>query len=351
MFYRTQGQPLTGHPAPGGHGGQPAAMAHQGPAPAGIPAAEDLPMSPSGRKKGSCLASLLNLLVALAVLAGAVYLTNPYHRLLGYLNPGIRFTVFAKQPPPEDFSKALSLIRESCFGELPELQKWQQPIRLQVQGDPTDRDREALARMAEAFSSLPGFPGLTITEEEGNATIIYAAKDNFKALAQQYGSGRFKRSFCTTRRLDGVICEAVIVLEPGGLQGYRNSVMLHECFHMIGFQSHPTDRESVLNTIGPVPSLSPTDQLAFRMVYDPGVSVGDSYDEIAAYFNGKKIEDYTGIPAVAEPGKIAAHTMGSCWQASEWRCHNSLLWAIGADGWGRLFCRGNRFRTFPAPMV
>lgn len=201
--------------------------------------------------------------------------------LWGYLNPGNDFQPFPAEGKG-DAEQALRQIKSMCFTESEILHKWSKPIRLKVKGSPGEKDIWALDKIIACFNEVPGFPGITKVESDENCTIVFTEPDNYAEYKELCEPEEYGRSFCSAYISQGAIQRAVIVIEPGGKQGYRNSVILHEMYHLLGFHTHTEDKNSILNTRGPVSGLSANDLLAFEMIYRPAVSAGATLEEFIA---------------------------------------------------------------------
>ena len=175
------------------------------------------------------------------------------------------------------------------------IQKWAEPMRIKVEGNPSDEDLKALNDIIDAFNSIGGFPGMQIVNSDENVRIIYTTKENFKSIENQILgiNADGNRSFCQSSFREGEIIKAIIVIEPDKFsQGYRNTIVLHEISHAIGFYNHVSDRTSIMTAKGPVPGLSKTDTLALKMLYNSDIPIGMPYSDFVDYYDNMTIEDF-----------------------------------------------------------
>lgn len=216
----------------------------------------------------------------------------------GYINPGWGFKVFVSDKLPPDFKTSLKIIEETTYSDNTGLVRWRTPVTMTYAGDPSDGDIETVKLMVEAFNTIPGFPGINLVSDYNNASITFATKENHEELKRQLNTT--DDSVCavqsTTYHHTGetFISAADILIAPGGMQGYRNSVILHECFHMVGFTGHTSHASSIINTLGPVPGLSAADKLAFMMIYCQDLTYETTLEDFKAYFGKTTVEEFTG---------------------------------------------------------
>lgn len=253
------------------------------------------PVQERPRKKSSFFKKLLGFLIIVAVFFGILTAVDRKSGLYGYMNPGFSFPVFNMKNTPDSYDDALTVIGQACFEDTDGLFKWTEPIRLLWAGTVSEKDFAALEQLIAAFNTVEGFPGIELVYEDENVVVCYADNDEeYQYFASLYPNAGSERSFCTMNiGLDGAIISAAVVLQPGGMQGYRNSVLAHEFFHLVGFMGHTDYRQSILNTTGPVFGLCDADILAFRMIYNPDIFPGTSYADIVAFYENTDIAFYT----------------------------------------------------------
>lgn len=228
----------------------------------------------------------------------ALFLLLNITNVVGYLNPGNHFHAFPAGTD-KNFDRALDLIKDCPFTQQSTLDKWTLPIKLRCEGNYTQKDTQALEEIVRAFNTVKGFPGIQMVESGENVLVSYVDRDELNTLRATYEVTEEDTSFCYHQTKDGRITGGAVVIFCDGLQGYRNSTVLHEFAHLIGFYSHTDQRQSILNTFGPVESLSSTDLLAFRMIYDPAVKPLDTYENIQAYYQTADIAEYS-VPGGSE---------------------------------------------------
>ena len=214
----------------------------------------------------------------------------------GFLNPGWTFNVL-NEKESDNFDEALAFINDSHFSDadVAGVQKWRTPMKIKVEGDPSDKDLKALNDIIDAFNSIDGFPGMQLVSSDENVRIIYTTKDNFERTRSQHigNSVGGDKSFCRSSTRDGEIIQSIIVIEPDKpSQGYRNTVVLHEMFHAVGFYKHVPRRDSIMSEVGPVPGLSQTDTLALKMLYNSDIPVGTSYSGFANYYSNSTVRGF-----------------------------------------------------------
>jgi hypothetical protein len=253
----------------------------------------------------------------------------------GVLNPGLTFNVL-NEKESDNFDEALAFLYDAQFADpdISGVQKWAEPMRIKVEGDPSDRDLKALNDIVNAFNNIDGFPGMQIVSiggsdsggssgnggsngdgsssgsnggnsggsggsgggsgggnSDANVRIIYTTKDNYERIKSQNDVDSYAKSFCRSSRIGGEIYQSVVVIEPDRpSQGYRNSIVLHEMSHAIGFYYHVSDKNSIMNDRGPVRGLSKTDTLALKMLYNSDIPIGMPYSEFADYYSSTTVK-------------------------------------------------------------
>jgi hypothetical protein len=183
------------------------------------------------------------------------------------------------------FMEGMFFIYEVQLSRVQTVEKWAAPIRIRYEGNPTKEDIAVLNQIIRDFNKINGFPGMKIVNQDENVLLIYAPKDALPEIQQKHNLGEIDKGICRRFSEEGEIKQAIIVIESDVDQDYKNSVVLHEFFHMIGFYSHSFDNTSIINRIGePVPKLSAVDTLAFRMLYHPEILIGMEYDEMNMFY-------------------------------------------------------------------
>ncbi len=255
---------------------------------------ENTPQKMSAKQTAVLL--VFGILVAGAITVGVLWQTNSF----GYLNQGMTFNVFSEKNTLTNFDDALDYIYISHFSSgilsrTTNVVKWNKPLKIKYDGDPTEKDIESLHKIVDAFNTVEGFPGMEIVDSGENVLVVYANEDNFADLVAPYRDvdQDRDRSVCSQKLKDGILYNATIIIEPNGAQGYKNSVVLHEFFHLVGFYHVEDFRGSIMDLSGPPSSLSEIDVLAFRMLYNPDIPVGMDYYHFEQYYLNADIEDFT----------------------------------------------------------
>lgn len=246
---------------------------------------------PSGSKRRKALVITIG---AVLILVAAVF---SFWLLWGYVNPGWNFKVFADgDKVPAKFDNTLKILGDTVYSEKDYLVRWANPIAIRYAGDPSKGDIETLEKICEAFNTIPGFPGITLVDFGENVLINFATKETHKQFQEQIGTE--DTSVCalysTTYHTSNYTfySKAELLIEPGGTRGFRNSVMLHECFHMVGFMGHTSYAKSILNNYLPVSGLCAADKLAFRVLYYPGIKIGTTYAAIENYAGEYTVDEF-----------------------------------------------------------
>ncbi|MDR2943893.1 MAG: DUF2927 domain-containing protein [Methanosarcinales archaeon] len=183
----------------------------------------------------------------------------------------------------------MNFIYETQLSRVQTIEKWASPIQIKYDGNPTKEDIAVLKQIIKEFNTIDGFPGMRIVSKNENVLLIYAPEEDLPEIRQEYDLSTFDKGICRRVSENGEIKSAVIVIESDIEQAYKNSVVLHEFFHLIGFYGHSYDETSVMNREGePLPKLSSVDTLAFEMLYHPEIKIGMAYEEMNAYYQDKE---------------------------------------------------------------
>ncbi len=261
------------------------------PPPAGNAAPHRAAKRPEGPVRAFVSGWFGGFVLAAVVLLGARFvLASPIPGLLGAETP---FDAFPARIEAASFRDAFDFLADCPYSKIDRLEKWTKPIKVRVEGLYDAEDLAVLESIVARFSSVKGFPGMSLVASGENVLVSYITMDSYAYYKKKYSASTTDESYCSHWASNGAYTKAGIVIRVDeGSHGYRNSVVLHEFFHLVGFQSHTTMRQSIVNAVGPVPSLSSVDLLAFRMLYDPAVKPLATLSQFEKAFEGKKASAY-----------------------------------------------------------
>ncbi|WNY25815.1 DUF2927 domain-containing protein [Methanolapillus millepedarum] len=245
--------------------------------------------TPQKQTAAQTIKGIVILVVVFAVIAVVLSQSGAF----AIINPGWGFKVL-NEKSSEDFDEALVFIYDTHFTKpsVSGVQKWATPIKIKVEGNPSEKDLNALNEIIAAFNTVDGFPGMQIVNSGENVKIIFTTNENYEQIRNMYTGDSFDKSFCDFNVRNGEIYQANIIMEPGGPQGYRNSVQLHEFSHMIGFYNHVDGKTSIMNYNNPVSGMSKTDTLAFKMLYNPEIPIGMPYFRMVDYYDSMTVDEF-----------------------------------------------------------
>ncbi|MDR2943612.1 MAG: DUF2927 domain-containing protein, partial [Methanosarcinales archaeon] len=209
-----------------------------------------------------------------------------------------KFHVLNEGDNAVSFNQGMDFIYEVQLSQVYRVEKWIEPIEVRYTGNPTAEDIENLNEIIKDFNNVEGFPGMKIVGRDENVLLVYADKEMLPELLKEYDLNEINlneidKGVCQRFSEKGEIVRALIIIESDIDQNYRNSVVLHEIFHMIGFYGHFRDNASIINQAGePLPKLSPIDTLAFRILYHPEILIGMKYDEMNMYYQEQKRDKF-----------------------------------------------------------
>lgn len=181
--------------------------------------------------------------------------------------------------------ESLVFIYDVQLSKVQKIEKWTKTLKIKAEGNPTEEDLLMMNTIIEEFNTVDGFPGMSLVESGENVLIIYAAKEDLQEIQRKHNLDPVDKGICRRTSENGEIKQAIIVIESDIDQDYKNSVVLHEMFHMIGFYGHSNNDESIINRKSiPVGGLSVIDTAAFRMLYDSDTSVGMDYTDLKSLY-------------------------------------------------------------------
>ena len=174
---------------------------------------------------------------------------------------------------------ALSMEYTTGSGDVSLVQKWVQPIRYRIDGNPTPEDIAILNGLLDALNRIDGFPGIYAAQElpPEDLTIRFLDLDSFNLAFSETvhgeiadGAVQFWYYTDTNEIYNGRIgCRTDIS------QQVRNSVILEEVINCLGFNDTTLREDSILyqyssdNT-----QLSNIDWVLIQLLYHPDMRCG-----------------------------------------------------------------------------
>ena len=168
-------------------------------------------------------------------------------------------------------------------GNVAMVQKWREPIRYHIYGDPTEEDLSVLTALFAKLNEIPGFPGIyaAANGEPGNLTLNFLDSENFNLNFQTflngedaYGAVRFWYYTETNE-----IYTADVGYRTDVDQSARISVLIEEIVNMLGVSDTALREDSIVyqysndNT-----ALSDMDLLILKLLYNPAIQCGMDFD-------------------------------------------------------------------------
>ena len=167
------------------------------------------------------------------------------------------------------------------------IQKWLQPIRYCIFGEPTEEDLVVLNGLFDQLNQIPGFPGIRAAGEEEplNLTISFLDQESLLEIyadvvgdSDAWGACQFWYDSDTNEIYDGRVGYLTEID-----QIYRNSILLEEIVNVLSI----TDTEERTDSIVYQYSndnlcLSDVDWLILKLLYHPGIECGMDADQCEA---------------------------------------------------------------------
>lgn len=167
------------------------------------------------------------------------------------------------------------------------VQKWLEPIRYRIIGDPTEEDLAVLTDLFDQLNQVPGFPGIREAKESemDNLTIsfldheaFYAAFSDILNGEDAFGGVQFWYYTDTNE-----IYTANIGYRTDLDQSTRSSILVEEIINMLGISDTEQRTDSIVyqysdeNT-----TLSEIDWLILKLLYNPAIQCGMDADSCSA---------------------------------------------------------------------
>ena len=138
----------------------------------------------------------------------------------------IRFTIENRTYTRDEVDYFLEIALGTEYGGEAPVRKWTEDIRIKVNGDPTDVDREKLDDVMAQLRELTGL-GIEIVEDQENINIYYIPDSEFIEYIPSYVEGNWGY-FSYNVRGDGEIWQAKIGIDTVKTNQFSRSHLLQE---------------------------------------------------------------------------------------------------------------------------
>ncbi len=167
------------------------------------------------------------------------------------------------------------------------VQKWNEPLRYCIYGNPTDKDLAVLTDLFAQLNEIAGFPGIhaAADDEPENLTISFLDKESFNESFSEfingedaYGATQFWYYTATNE-----IHTASIGYRTDIDQATRVSILIEEIINMLGISDTVLREDSIVyqysndNT-----ALSDVDWIILKLLYDPAIQCSMDADSCSA---------------------------------------------------------------------
>ncbi len=161
-------------------------------------------------------------------------------------------------------------------GDSSVLQKWDTPIYYCLQGNSTEEDLAVLADFTQWLNSIPGFPGISETENplEANLDFHFCTQEEMILVLGDWCYGL--DGAVTFWYDDNRIHTAIIFIRTDLNQTLRNSVILEELYNGLGpIQDTSLRADSIIYAGYSEPQdLTEIDRLILQLLYNPDLLCG-----------------------------------------------------------------------------
>jgi len=167
------------------------------------------------------------------------------------------------------------------------VQKWNEPLRYCIYGNPTDKDLAVLTDLFAQLNEIAGFPGIhaAADDEPENLTISFLDKESFNESFSEfingedaYGATQFWYYTATNE-----IHTASIGYRTDIDQATRVSILIEEIINMLGISDTVLREDSIVYQYSnSTTALSDVDWIILKMLYDPAIQCGMDADSCSA---------------------------------------------------------------------
>lgn len=168
------------------------------------------------------------------------------------------------------------------------VQKWKEPIRYYIYGDPTDEDLAVLEQLFAQLNQIEGFPGIhpvSNGEELHNLSISFLDRKDFNDAFSSavngedaYGAAQFWYYTATNE-----IHTAKVGYRTDIDQATRSSILLEEIVNMLGVSDTVLRQDSIVYQYSNSNlALSDVDWVILKVLYNSAVDCGMDADSCKA---------------------------------------------------------------------
>jgi len=169
-------------------------------------------------------------------------------------------------------------------GDYTVVQKWVEPIRYRIIGEPTEKDLEVLEGLFVELNEVEGFPGISQAEEaeSANLTLGFYGYDEFyeefgEFVHYEPSDGAVQYWYWTDTN---DIYEGRVGYRTDIDQYVRNSVLLEEIYNGLGTDDTVLREDSISwQYYNEVQEWTEMDWLIIRLMYHPDIKCGMNKEE------------------------------------------------------------------------
>lgn len=162
------------------------------------------------------------------------------------------------------------------------VQKWLEPIRCRIFGEPTDEDLRVLEDLFAELNRIDGFPGISVVEEEENLTLSFLDADTFRSSFSDvvngedaWGATEFWYWTDTNE-----LYSARIGYRTDIDQLSRSSILVEEIINTLGITDTELREDSIVYQYSNDNlTLSDEDWLILKLLYHPAIRPGMDAEE------------------------------------------------------------------------
>lgn len=173
-------------------------------------------------------------------------------------------------------------------GEAGTLHRWTGDLRIAVYGDPTTRDRRALAAVVDDLNEIIGTVEVSVVESDSNIEIYFVPVEEFAAIEPGYVEGNLGYVYIWWDAAGSIYSGRVLISTTGVTPAERAHLIREELTQGLGLLndslSYP---ESIFyQEWTETNRYTRLDRLVIEMLYRPELSVGMDIDEALTVLTG-----------------------------------------------------------------
>jgi hypothetical protein len=166
------------------------------------------------------------------------------------------------------------------------IKRWEQPVKIELIGDYTDKDYENLVYNIDILNSMEMLPAISIVNSGGNFFVYFVPKKDFKEIFADYNAdypGYYTYSWDDTYQLTEFV---MATATDDNTQEEKNHLVLEMLMRGLGLLGDGSDRsDSILYYDSSEQAYAEVDYYMILMMYSQGITSGMDVSSALACFS------------------------------------------------------------------